>query len=161
MNMNIINKIRRFFKSFKYAFKGVTSSILYERNMRIHMCAAFYVLIFMQFYDLSASEKAIIFLTIGSVISLEIINTAIEAVVDLCSPDYHPLAKKAKDLSAGAVLISAMISVLVAFEFFWDISTFQRIYSYFIDHILLLIGLIISLIIWILFIFTLDVKKHK
>lgn len=159
--MNIINKIRRFFKSFKYAFKGVTSSILYERNMRIHMCAAFYVLIFMQFYDLSASEKAIIFLTIGSVISLEIINTAIEAVVDLCSPDYHPLAKKAKDLSAGAVLISAMISVLVAFEFFWDISTFQRIYSYFIDHILLLIGLIISLIIWILFIFTLDVKKHK
>lgn len=159
--MNIINKIRRFFKSFKYAFKGVTSSILYERNMRIHMCAAFYVLIFMQFYDLSASEKAIIFLTIGSVISLEIINTAIEAVVDLCSPDYHDLAKKAKDLSAGAVLISAMISVLVAFEFFWDISTFQRIYSYFIDHILLLIGLIISLIIWILFIFTLDVKKHK
>lgn len=159
--MNIINKIRRFFKSFKYAFKGVTSSILYERNMRIHMCAAFYVLIFMQFYDLSASEKAIIFLTIGSVISLEIINTAIEAVVDLCSPDYHTLAKKAKDLSAGAVLISAVISVLVAFEFFWDISTFQRIYSYFIDHILLLIGLIISLIIWILFIFTLDVKKHK
>ena len=110
---------------------------------------------------MSASEKAIIFLTIGSVISLEIINTAIEAVVDLCSPDYHPLAKKAKDLSAGAVLISAMISVLVAFEFFWDISTFQRIYSYFIDHILLLIGLVISLIIWILFIFTLDVKKHK
>lgn len=159
--MNIINKIRRFLKSFKYAFKGVTSSILYERNMRIHMCAAFYVLIFMQFYDLSASEKAIIFLTIGSVISLEIINTAIEAVVDLCSPDYHTLAKKAKDLSAGAVLISAVISVLVAFEFFWDISTFQRIYSYFIDHILLLIGLIISLIIWILFIFTLDVKKHK
>lgn len=159
--MNIINKIRRFFKSFKYAFKGVTSSILYERNMRIHMCAAFYVLIFMQFYDLSASEKAIIFLTIGSVISLEIINTAIEAVVDLCSPDYHPLAKKAKDLSAGAVLTSAVISVLVAFEFFWDISAFQRIYSYFIDHILLLIGLIISLIIWILFIFTLDVKKHK
>lgn len=159
--MNIINKIRRFFKSFKYAFKGVTSSILYERNMRIHMCAAFYVLIFMQFYDLSASEKAIIFLTIGSVISLEIINTAIEAVVDLCSPDYHTLAKKAKDLSAGAVLISAVISVLVAFEFFWDISTFQRIYSYFIDHILLLIGLIISLIIWILFIFNLDVKKHK
>ena len=137
--MNIINKIRRFFKSFKYAFKGVTSSILYERNMRIHMCAAFYVLIFMQFYDLSASEKAIIFLTIGSVISLEIINTAIEAVVDLCSPDYHTLAKKAKDLSAGAVLISAVISVLVAFEFFWDISTFQRIYTYFIDHILLLI----------------------
>ena len=159
--MNIINKIRRFFKSFKYAFKGVTSSILYERNMRIHMCAAFYVLIFMQFYDLSASEKAIIFLTIGSVISLEIINTAIEAVVDLCSPDYHTLAKKAKDLSAGAVLISAVISVLVAFEFFWDISTFQKIYSYFIDHILLLIGLVISLIIWILFIFTLDVKKHK
>ncbi len=159
--MNIINKIRRFFKSFKYAFKGVTSSILYERNMRIHMCAAFYVLIFMQFYDLSASEKAIIFLTIGSVISLEIINTAIEAVVDLCSPDYHTLAKKAKDLSAGAVLISAVISVLVAFEFFWDISTFQRIYTYFIDHILLLIELVISLIIWILFIFTLDVEKHK
>lgn len=159
--MNIINKIRRFLKSFKYAFKGVTSSILYERNMRIHMCAAFYVLIFMQFYDLSASEKAIIFLTIGSVISLEIINTAIEAVVDLCSPDYHPLAKKAKDLSAGAVLISAVISVLVAFEFFWDISAFQRIYTYFIDHIILLIGLVISLIIWILFIFTLDLEKHK
>lgn len=159
--MNIINKIRRFFKSFKYAFKGVASSILCERNMRIHMCAAFYVLIFMQFYDLSAGEKAIVFLTIGSVISLEIINTAIEAVVDLCSPDYHPLAKKAKDLSAGAVLISAVISVFVAFEFFWDISTFQRIYTYFIDHILLLIGLVISLIIWILFIFTLDVEKHK
>ena len=104
-------------------------------------------------------KKLLYFLTIGSVISLEIINTAIEAVVDLCSPDYHPLAKGKRFICRRSLNFRCDFC-LVAFEFL-AYTAFQRIYSYFIDHILLIIGLIISLIIWILFIFTLDVKKHK
>ena len=158
--MNIINKrLTSFLKSFKFAFNGLIASIKTERNMRVHLCAAFYVLIFMQFYDLSNSEKVIIFLTMGIVISLELVNTAIESVVNLCSPKYHVLAKKAKDASAGAVLVSAIVSVAVAVEVFWDVSVFYNIYNFFISNLLALFGLVLSLLIWIIFIFVYDVKN--
>lgn len=152
--MNIKTNLKSFIKGFKYAFEGVLYCIKSEKNMRFHLCAAFYVIIFMQFYDFSNSQKAIIFIVIGLVISLEMINTAIETVVDLCSPEYHKLAKKAKDVAAGAVLCSAIIAVIIGVELFWDIQTFKNIYDFFIRHILALTGLIISIVLWGLFIFV-------
>ena len=121
--MNILNNFRRFIKSFSYALKGIFSCIKTERNMRVHLCIAFYVLTFMQFYDLSKSELAIVYIVIGSVIAMEILNTAIEAVVDLCSPKYHELAMLAKDMASAAVLCMAIVAVAVGITMFWDIST--------------------------------------
>lgn len=129
--------------------------------MRFHFCAAFYVLIFMRFYDLSASECAAVYLTIGSVIALEMINTAVEAAVDLASPQKSKLAKTAKDCASGAVLIAAIVSLLVAVKLFWDTKVFGDIASYFSENIPMLILLIISAAVWIIIIFVPGSQKER
>ena len=82
--------MRRFAKSFCYAFCGVVSCLKTERNMRVHFCAAFYVFMFMPFYGFTAAEKAVILLTIGSVISAEAFNTAAEAAADAVTLEKRP-----------------------------------------------------------------------
>jgi diacylglycerol kinase len=67
---------------------------------------------------LSAAEVALVILTIGLVLAVEAINTAVEAVCDLVSPDYHPLVRRAKDVSAAAVLIAAVAALGVALALF-------------------------------------------
>lgn len=151
--MNIKNNFFSFIKSFKYAFEGILYSVKSERNLRIHLCATFYVLIFMQFYDFSTTQKSVIILLIALVISLEMVNSAIEKVVDICSPQYSKLAKAAKDISSAAVLISAISATIIAVMYFWDIAVFLRIYHFFLRNYLLLVGLIISVVLWIIFIF--------
>ena len=157
--MNILSNFKRFLKSFVYAFNGIVSCIKTERNMRVHLCAAFYVLIFMQFYNLSKAESAVVYVVIGCVITMEIINTAIEAIVDLCSPEYNKLAMLAKDLASAAVLIMAIVSVVVAYTLFWDITTFKAIYSYFVANPLAIIALTVSIVVWFIFIFS--IKKNS
>ena len=98
--------IGRFFKGFVYAFEGVVSCIKTERNMRFHIGVAVLVILLMRFYGLSAAETAAVYICIGLVISLELVNTAVEAAVDMACKDKNPLAKKATDWAAGAVLIA-------------------------------------------------------
>ena len=112
--------IGRFFKGFVYAFEGVVSCIKTERNMRFHIGVAVLVILLMRFYGLSAAETAAVYICIGLVISLELVNTAVEAAVDMACKDKNPLAKKAKDCAAGAVLIAAVASVAVGIRIFWD-----------------------------------------
>jgi len=157
--MNIKTNLKSFIKSFRYAFVGIISGIKSERNIRFHLCAAFYVIFFMQFYDMSTTRKAVVFLVIGAMISLEMINTSIESIVDLCSPDYHPLAKKAKDISAGAVFCMAITAVVIAVAFFWDIDTFVEICEFFSHNIIAMTALVISAILWFLFIFKIDIDN--
>ena len=120
----------------------------------MHLCAAFYVLIFMRFYELSKAESAIVYLTIGSVIALEMLNTAVEVVVDLCSPQYHKLANVAKDTASGAVLVCAITSIAVAAAIFWDIDVFKKIYEYFVGNVYAFAALLVSFVLWFLFIFS-------
>lgn len=122
--------------------------------MRFHFCAAFYVLIFMRFYDLSKGEAALVYIVIALVIALEGLNTAIEAIVDLVSPERQKLAGIAKDCSAGAVLAAAMGAVAVGVTLFWDVEVFRKIGKYFADNIVMLILLIVSVIVWIAVIFV-------
>lgn len=159
--MTIKNNFIRFIKGFKYAFSGIVSCIKSERNMRVHLCAAFYVIVLMRFYHLSDYEKGLVFLTIGSVIAFEIINTAIETAINLCSPDYHSLAKKAKDAAAGAVLCSAIFAVIIGVEVFWDINIFKDIYTYYLKHISAFIGFIVSIVLWVLFIFVCPTTNNE
>lgn len=152
--MNIKNNIKRFIKSFWYAFKGIIFCLKAERNMRVHFCAAFYVIIFMRFYELNGCEKAMIYGTIGLVIALECVNTALESTVDLYSTEHSALAMIAKDTAAAAVLCAAVSSVAIGISIFWDVEVFKNIFMYFSENIFSLIALIVSMILWFLFIFS-------
>lgn len=100
-------------KPFLYAIAGVVATVKGERNMRIHVVAAVAAISLGAWLGLSLCEWAVIILCMALVMSLECANTAIEAAVDLASPDIHPLAKKAKDCAAGAVLLASIGSAVV------------------------------------------------
>lgn len=99
--------------TFHFALQGIKHAFIYERNMRIHTMFSIVVIVFGFFFRLSLSEWLFILFAIGGVISLELINTAIERIVDLATTEYHPLAKQAKDISAGAVFLFSCLSVIV------------------------------------------------
>lgn len=101
------------YKSFGYAFAGIFTGIRKERNMKIHCLAMFGVICAGILLQISALEWCICFVLFGLILSLELVNTAVEAVVDLVTEEKKPLAKIAKDTAAGAVLISAIMAVIV------------------------------------------------
>lgn len=111
-------KKRNLLYSFYYAFRGIITAIKEERNMKIHVSIATLVVILGLLFTLSKIEWFSIIIIISLVISAEIFNTAIETVVNLVSPKYNELAKKAKDLSAGAVLVLAICSVIIGLIIF-------------------------------------------
>ena len=95
-------------RSFSWAFAGVWSMLRRQRNAQIHSLITIVVLVFALVLHVSAGEWVSLVLAIALVLALEALNTALEAVVDLVSPQFHPLAKQAKDTAAGAVLIGAI-----------------------------------------------------
>jgi diacylglycerol kinase (ATP) len=103
------------FVSFKYAWAGISYSFQTQRNFRIHVSVCAMAIALSVFLHLQAVEIAVIGVTSGLVLALELLNTAIESLVDLTvKQTYHELAKIAKDCAAGAVLVSALVAVLVA-----------------------------------------------
>ncbi|MEH2206905.1 MAG: diacylglycerol kinase family protein [Nostoc sp.] len=103
------------FVSFKYAWAGISYSFQTQRNFRIHVSVCALAIALSVFLHLQAVEIAVIGITSGLVLALELLNTAIESVVDLTvKQTYHDLAKIAKDCAAGAVLVSAFVAMLVA-----------------------------------------------
>lgn len=111
-------KKRNFFDSFRDALAGIVHCLANERNMRKHFLAGILVFVASVYFRLTAVEIAIIVLTVGLVITAELINTAIENTVDLVTDEYKPLAKIAKDVAAGAVLLAAFVAVLVGIVIF-------------------------------------------
>lgn len=103
----------RVIKSFGWAFTGLKDCILHEKNFRIQYVLAFLVVIAGFFLDLSSTEWMIILLCFAVVLSFEIINSAIEKLCDLVSPDFNLTIKKVKDMSASAVLLSAIITFII------------------------------------------------
>ncbi len=103
------------FLSFKYAWAGVRYAFVTQRNFRIHTIIGILAVSLGFLLEIKATEMAVIIMTCAIVMVLELINTAIESVVDLTvKQTYHELAKIAKDCAAGAVLISAIAAVMVA-----------------------------------------------
>lgn len=113
-------KVKKLLDSFNHAIEGIIYAVRTQRNMRIHMIAALFVLTACFFYDLSKAEILSITITITMVIMAELINTAIEFAVDATTNYYHPLVKIAKNVAAGGVLISAINAILVGYIIFWD-----------------------------------------
>ena len=101
------------YKSFGFAFQGIGNTILHERNMQIHCAITTLVVIFGFILHISLTEWFVCLILFAQVMSLELVNTALEATVDLVTDERKPLAKKAKDAAAGAVLMSAIIAAIL------------------------------------------------
>lgn len=107
----------KFIKASANALRGV-GFCLKERNFRIHIVIAAYVLFFSRYYGFAPGEYALIVLLIGGVLAMEAVNTAVEAIVDKISPAYSEHAKVAKDTAAAAVLIAALCAAVVGVVMF-------------------------------------------
>lgn len=105
-------------KSFVYAAHGIRLVFGNEANMRIHLVMAVLVIICGFVFMISITEWILCLLCFGLVIGAEMINSSIENIVDLVSPNQHPLAGKAKDVAAGGVLVCAIISAVVGLLIF-------------------------------------------
>ncbi|HEX2926919.1 MAG TPA: diacylglycerol kinase [Ruminiclostridium sp.] len=106
-------KNKNFIESFNNAFQGIWYTIVKERNMKIHMTAGIMVILLALWVRVSKVEFTVLCLTIAMVICFELINTAVEVVVDIIVDVYHPKAKIIKDVSAGAVFVSALFSIVI------------------------------------------------
>ncbi|MFC4800837.1 diacylglycerol kinase family protein [Neobacillus sp. GCM10023253] len=120
MNMDSLDRPKRkkFWHTFAYAIEGIVTALKHERNMRFHAISAVIVIAFGLFFSITKIEWLFILVSIGGMFSLELLNTAIERVVDLVTNEYKPLAKQAKDIAAGAVFIFAIITLVIGIVIF-------------------------------------------
>lgn len=109
---------KRFRKSFSYAWQGILQATASQRNMKTHLGAALVALGMAIWLELDLFRLAWVLLAIFFVLCMEMVNTAIEQTVDLFTLDYHPLAKRAKDMAAGGVLLASL------FAFFTGVLVF-------------------------------------
>ncbi|MCM3692384.1 diacylglycerol kinase family protein [Neobacillus niacini] len=116
--MDLQDKQFTIWKSFHFAFTGIKTALQTERNMRIHLLVSIIVIGCSIFFSINKWEWLFVIVAIGGIFSLELMNSAIERVVDLITVEYHPLAKQAKDLAAGAVFIYAVIVVVIGIIIF-------------------------------------------
>ncbi|MGI6705280.1 MAG: diacylglycerol kinase [Clostridia bacterium] len=129
-------KDRRLIDSFNDAIEGLIHSFVSEKNMRFHFIIAIGTLVLGILAKVGKTETILLFITITLVIGMEMINTAIEAVVDMITPKYHPLAKIAKNVAAGAVLLSAINAIAVGYlVFFNKIANFPLQVTRYIRHL--------------------------
>src|SRR5579884_4160966 len=103
----------KFIAGFGYAFSGLWYTLRTQRNMRVHLSIGLLALLVGLLLRISPVEFAIILLAIICVFTAEMFNTVLEICVDLASPEYNPLAKIAKDVAAGAVLVNAILAVII------------------------------------------------
>lgn len=132
--------------SFRFAGRGFLYCVKNERNMRIHLTAVFYVLLFSTFYDFEPGQYAVLLLVFGLALVAEMVNTAIEVLCDMLSPKYSEAARIAKDVAAGAVFVSAVVAVAVAMIYFFDMEVLRRIWNYFLGHAVAAVMLLLSFI---------------
>ncbi len=103
----------KFILGFRYAFRGLWYALRTQRNVRVHLVAALLVTLAGILLHLAAIEFALLYVAITGVFIAEMFNTVSELCVDLAMPEYHPLARIAKDVAAGAVLLSALLAVVI------------------------------------------------
>lgn len=105
-------------RSFGYAWKGIRSCVGKEQNLSFHLIVTAAVVVAGFAWEITRTEWIAVILCIGAVIAAELFNTAIERLVDLVSPQRHPLAGQVKDIAAGAVLVCAVAAVIVGIIIF-------------------------------------------
>lgn len=140
--------MKRFFKGFAYAGRGIFEAMK-ERNFRFHLCAAALVISFgIKFYSFRPAEWAVLLLTIMSVLALETVNTAIEKLADKVCKENDVLIRKCKDCAAGAVLIGAIFAVAVGVVLFWNTERLGLMVQYFSEPARLAILIMVLALFW-------------
>ena len=122
--------MRGLLRSFGYALRGIFGAVRSERNFRIHTVAAVTIAVFAWVFGVTAAEAARLALTVCAVMCAELVNTAVEAAVDLACREKCDAARLAKDTAAGAVLIMAVGAVLCAVFTFSDRSGWVRVFEF-------------------------------
>jgi diacylglycerol kinase len=113
-----MNPLTRFLKSFEYAWRGIVYTVTTQPNFRRHVVVAMLALLAGWYYDLSNTEWCLVLLCIGIVWTAELVNTSIEHLTDIVSPEYNDLIGKVKDIAAGAVLFAAIAAGIVGLLIF-------------------------------------------
>lgn len=111
-------KLSRFLFSFRFAAQGIGTAMKREQNMKVHAGSAVVVVAAGMWTGLDPVEWMLVILLIGGMLALELVNSALERVVDLVTAERHPLAKQAKDMAAGAVLVFAVASAIIGLLIF-------------------------------------------
>ena len=158
-----MERLKKLFLGFFYAFRGVGASIRTERNLRIHLVCLAYMLGFLlctDWFVLTRADWALLMLAAGSVLAAELFNTALEHTVDLATKEYAEHAKKAKDAAAGAVLVCAIFAVIVGLCILLQPEAFRQMFAYFKTHLGSLALFVLSLVPANLFIFLPWQKKE-
>lgn len=156
--------MKNLFMSFFYAFRGIFLCLTSERNMRIHTVCMIYMYFFLfafDFFEVSATQLAIIFLANGLVMGGELINTAVERAVDLYGSEHTENGKIAKDCAAGAVLVFAIFSVLCGVAVMYQPKAFAELFAYFSDNLWAVCLFVLSVILFTVFIFFGFGKKEN
>lgn len=124
--------MRKRIESFKHAIRGIRMVFSSEKNMQIHLIFVILVVFFGLLFCISPVEWMMCLLAFGLVMGAEMLNTAVETIVDLVSPEYHELAGKAKDIAAGAVLLSSIFAAIVGLIIFVPrgVMLLQTLWSY-------------------------------
>lgn len=125
--------IKKCFKSFRYAFSGLKYLIEHENNARVHLVATIAAIIFSIVLKISPNEWVLIIFSIFLVWFAELINSSIERVVDLISPQYHEMAKRSKDYAAAAVLVISLAALVTGCIIF--LPKIYRIFYCIMEHI--------------------------
>ena len=148
--------------SFGYAFAGIGNTLRTERNMRIHLTVMAYMfgyLLLYDFFDVSRTQFALLFLSCALVLAGELINTAVESIVDLVEQKKNAFCKIAKDAAAGAVLVNAIFAVAVGVAVLYQPPAFRALFDYYKTHPAMIAVLALSLVVSCLFIFGFGRKK--
>jgi diacylglycerol kinase (ATP) len=132
--------------SFKYAFRGIAETLAHERNMRVHLCFAYYVLLAGFVTRISVAEWAAVLICIGLVTALECLNTALEALCDTIHPEHSQGIRRAKDAAAGAVLCAALASAVVGGCVFFRAERVDLALAFCQEHIVAALIIILMLI---------------
>ncbi len=109
---------KRLLRSFGYATQGLRHVIKHEQNMQVHLAAAVMILLGAWLLQFPLIHWLVLLLVIAGMFALEIMNTAIERTVDLVTEEFHPLAKRAKDIAAAAVFVYSFFAVIIGLILF-------------------------------------------
>lgn len=144
--------MKKFLKSFSYAFNGVRKAVRTERNMRFHMVAAFYVIIAAAVTKIPKLEWFVILFCFALVMGFELMNTALENLCDAAHPEKSSKIALAKDAAAGAVLVSAFISAVIGILIFFDAESLKNAGEFIKNNIVLTVIIACTLVPAVIFI---------
>ena len=105
--------IARFFRSIKFSIEGLIYAYRYEQSMWVHAIATTFTVVLGLFFKIKLSEWAIVFIALGIILGMELVNTAIEAAVDLTTLEVNPLAKIAKDCGSAASFVLSLVAIVI------------------------------------------------